>query len=38
LKLRNKKNFRAMVRSAPTSTHNLKVVGSNPTPATNFAR
>jgi hypothetical protein len=30
LKIRNKRNSRAIVRSAPTSTHNLKVAGRSP--------
>jgi hypothetical protein len=36
LKMRKKRKFGAILRSLPPSTHNLKVAGSNPAPATNF--
>ena len=37
LKIRKKKSFCAIASSPPRSTHNLKVIGSNPIPATKFS-
>ena len=38
LKMRRKRKFCAILRSLLPATHNLKVVGSNPTPATKLRR
>jgi hypothetical protein len=38
LKMRRERKFCAFLRGLIQTAHNLKVVGSNPTPATNFSQ